>query len=788
MFLRNLKSGWRNIMKNKLFSVINILGLSIGFAVSMLILFWVVDELSFDKFHENIDNIYTIYEHQQYSDGQELFTPCTPFPLGKSLVADFEEVEMATTFTIMGNMPFEYDNNQYIEGPVMSADADFLRMFTFELISGSLDCLNQPDKVVITPEIAKLYFGDENPLGKILTLSSQYPLEVGAVVEQPSKNSTYSFKIIIPILFMQRNEWADIESWDGNWPRTSVLLKPQINTDLLANKIVDICKTHGQESTSLHLFSFKKEHLYNYSGQHNHIQYIYQFMAIAFIIILIASINFVNFSTAHSEQRKPEIGIRKSLGASRFSLVGLFFHEKGLTVVFSIMLSILMVVFMLPFFNQYVHKTIGFAIVKDKYLLMMLMGVFITTIGLSIAYPALYMSSFAPVKALKKQAKTGAKHWGFKNALIIVQFSLSIGLIICSIFISVQLKYVSNFDLGYNKENLIYLELNGASTKKHEVLQKEFEKISGIVSQTRCGTLPFWGGSSSWGFQWEGKHQEKDILFSHIDVDRNYFETLGIELSDGQTFSRKYDQVDSDRSNDEIVLNAEAIRLMGIDNPVGKKFWHGGSDSKSEIVGVTQDYHFQSLKNKIEPLIIRPLSGDPRHFVLRVNAKDFSATLSEIKATWKEVCTDTEYAMGFFDQRIEQLYNADRKIAGLFKTFTLIAIFISCIGLFGLSLYAIEIRRKEIGIRKVNGSSRFEIISLINKEFVTRIVIAFVIASPLSFFIMSKWLESFAYKTPLSWWVFLLSGCIALLVAIVTVSWQSWTAASRNPVESLRYE
>lgn len=785
MLLKNLKSGWRNILKNKLFTSINIFGLSIGLAVATLILFWVVDELNFDKFHENINQIYTVYEHQQYSDGQELFTPCTPFPLSKMLATDFDEVEQATTFTDLNKIPFKFEDKQHIIDPVLCVDENFLKIYRFKVIDGDIDALSAPDKIVITPEIVELYFGNENPIGKVLQMQNQYALEVGAVVERPGKNSSFDFKVILPLKFLGQN-WTNIDSWGGNWPRTTVQLSKQANAGLFADKIVDICKEHGQQNTTLHLFPFKDEHLYSYSGDNNRIQYIYQFLAIAFIIILIASINFVNFSTARSVQRKPEIGIRKSLGASKVSLVRLFLHEKGLTVAISMLISILLVVLFVPVFSKYAGKTIDLSLLKNSYFILMIIGVLVTTIVLSIVYPALYMSASSPAQVLKRQMHNRSM-FSFKNTLVVLQFALSIGLIICSIFISSQLNYIQNYNLGYNKDGLIFLEFSGNSSDNHEAVFQEVGKVPGIKSLSRCRDLPFWGGSSSWGFNWDGKETEREILFSHRQVDLNYLSTMEIQFADGVNFSDYISKLKEGEEPAEIILNEEAIRVMGMDKPIGKHFWSNDGE-KAKIVGVVKDYNFESLRNKVEPLIILPLTENPRFLIVRVEPDNLSNTIAEIRTKWDELCPDTECTMGFFDSRLEELYSSEQRIAGLFKSFTLIAIFISCIGLFGLSLYAIETRRKEIGIRKVNGSTRIEIISLINSEFISKVIVAFIIASPLSFFIMTKWLQNFAYKTDLSWWVFLLSGFIALCIAILTISWQSWKAATRNPVESLRYE
>jgi len=754
-----------------------------------LIFLWIVDELNFDKFHKNIDQLYSIYEHQEYSEGQELFTGCTPFPLSQKLANDYDEVVCATTHSFMGNFPLKYDNMEFIEGPCIITDKEFLNVFSFPIIEGDANALSSPDKMIITQQIADMFFKGESALGKKIKVYGNTEFEVGAIIAPPEKNSTIDFKVLLPLEFVSQNGWTQLDSWGNNWPRTTALLANNTDSHDFQNKITNLCKDNGQENTTLHVFPFKKERLYSYSGEKNRVQYIYQFLAIAFIIILIASINFINFSTARAEKRKPEVGIRKALGATKLNITKQFILEKGIMVIISLMVSVILVALFLPLFGRLADKTIELSLLQNKYLIIMLLIVVVTTISLSVTYPALYMASFAPARVLKKQAKAKSGIFSFRSLLVVIQFALSIGLIICSIFISNQLKFISNYDLGYNKENLIFLDLPGSAKAKHRVLSQEFDKIEGISSYTKADKIPFYGGNSSWGYNWEGKDPEKKVLICLMQVDRNYFSTLGIDFAEGQEFSERFNNWENDTTLEynEVVLNQEAIRRMGLENPLGKSFGRNGGNQAS-IVGVIKNFNFENLRQGIEPLLLRPLNGEPNNIILRIRPDNFYNTVSEIKSIWAKVYPQTPCEIGFFDERLKQMYNSELKISGLFKSFTLIAIFIACIGLFGLSLYAIEIRRKEIGIRKVNGSTRTEIITLLNKDFVLRVLIAFVIACPLSYYIMSKWLENFAYKTTLSWWVFVLSGFIALGIAVLTISWQSWKAATRNPVEALRYE
>ncbi|MCG6188713.1 ABC transporter permease [Maribellus maritimus] len=789
MLFKNLRIGWRNIKKNGIFSIINITGLSLGIAVVTLILFWVVDEINYDRFHKNIDRIYTVYEHQQYSEGQELFTYCTPFPLGKEFITNFSEVENATTFANAGEQLIRFEDREYKEGPVVCTDSEFLNIFSFEVVQGDKNALEAPDKIVIDEELAAVLFGNESAIGKIVKINDNLSYSVGAVVKTEKLNTTINFKILAP-LNLAESFGADLTRWGNNWPRTSILLSQNANIGELNSKITNFLKEKGQENTTLYLFPFQNERLHSYSGKNNRIQYIYQFLGIAFIIILIASINFINLSTAKAEQRRPEVGIRKVLGANKVSILSQFLQEKGIMIVLSLLLSAILVLAFTPAFRSVSDKIVTFSLLGNKYMLLMLLGVISTVLVLSVVYPSLYISSFNPAQAmkktrLKKQGKVGAK-----NLLVIVQFVLSVVLISSTLIITRQLKYINNYDLGYDQANLIYIPLNGEAKNNHEALRQELTGISGVVSLTRSSRVPFYGGSSSWGYDWEGKDPENRVLICSMNADRNYFETLGIQFADGNNFPENYSEVlDYENTpSPQVILNEESIRRMKIKNPVGKYFGRNGGEERGVIAGVAKDFHFQSLHNGVEPMVIMPLFENPGYIIARINPENFTETINEIKKSWAKVLPQSICEIKFFDDSLESMYNSEVKISALFKYFSFIAIFISCIGLFALSLYIIELRKKEIGVRKVNGAKIGEVILLLNQDFIRWVVIAFIIACPIAWLIMDKWLENFAFKTNLSWWVFLIAGALALIIAMVTVSYQSYRAAVRNPVEALRYE
>ena len=789
MNFKNFILGLRNIRKNGVYSIINIAGLSLGIAVVVLILFWVADELNYDKFHTNLDRLYTVFEHQVYSDGQDLYTPCTPFPLSQELVHNYPEVENATTFTNVGRQVIKYENKEFKEGPIIVTDNNFLKVFTFPVIEGNPDALMSPDKVIISSDLAHTYFGDESAIGKILNFDGYINLTVGAVLGEKPKNSTLDFKALVPLQVIQNNWGVNLTAWGNNWPATVALLSNNQVADGLQTRITTLCKDKGQENTSLYLFPYNHERLYSYSGKNNRIQYVYQFIAIAFIIILIASINFINLSVAKAEQRRSEIGVRKVLGAGKPNIIRQFLVEKGMMIIVSLLFSLILVLLLLPLFNTVSDKHISMGLFQNHSMIFMLAGVIVVVTLISVMYPSLYLSSFNPAQTMKHAVPKKGASLNLKNILVVVQFIMSVVLISGSISIAKQIRYVNNYDLGYQKANLVYLPLAGESKESYAAIVGEIKQLSGVSSLCLSNNLPFYGTSSSWGYDWEGKDPNKKVLISQIHVDRNYFETMGIKLTEGTTFSNQFDGVanNEDIIAPQVILNKEAVRRIEMTNPIGK-FFGNFNNKKGTIVGVTDDFHFQSLHRGVEPLLITPLTSNPDNIIIRVNSAGFSQTIDAIKDIWNKVLPGSTCEVGFFDNSLEQLYSSEVRISGLFRYFSFIAIFISCIGLFGLSLFIIERRKKEIGVRKVNGAKIYEVMVLLNVDFIKWVIIAFTIATPVAYYVMHRWLDNFAYKTELNWWIFALAGLLALVIALITVSWQSWRAANKNPVEALRYE
>lgn len=759
-----------------------------GMATFVLILLWVMDEMNFDRFHDKIDRIHCIIEKQDYSDGQMLHTNNTPFALREELLTNYPEVERATRTIWMGDRPMSFEDKVLTTGSIAMVDPEFLDIFSFEVIKGDRKTLQEPNSIMITEQVAQSFFGDKDPIGKTLQMDGQFDFEIGAVLANVPDNSTFGFNVLMPFVQMEKIFERDINSWNNNWPRTTVLMKEDASIADFEKKIENLCKDHGQENTSLFIKPLDKDHLYSNSGENNRIQYVYLFLAIGVIILLIASVNFVNLSTAKSEERAMEVGVRKVVGANRWSLIHQFFSEKLILVFISLVLSILLTALLTPLFNTISGKNLEFKLFQSPDLILLFAGVGILSTLLSGVYPSLVLSSFSPVRALKSILTIKRKRAvSLRSALVIFQFSLSIILIVSAIVVLSQLNYIKSFNLGYQAENLIYIELPGQSKQLHEPFTNEILKIPGVTKLTKADKPPFWGGNSSWGYDWEGKDPELKVLICMMFVDKNYFDVLEINFSGGKTFSDRFENYSLDEvENVDVILNVEAIRRMKMQEPVGKFFGRG--DTKGTIVGVTRDFNFQSLRSTVEPLVLLPLQNEPNVIIARIQKDNIHETIEGIEQTWKKINPTSPFSFGFFDDRLEDMYKGEVRVSKLFRYFTAIAIFIASLGLLGLSSFSIQRKTKEIGIRKVVGAPVGSIVFLLTRDFVRWVVFAFILACPIAWYSMNQWLQNFAYKTDLNWRIFAISGLLALFVALFTVSFQTIRASLKNPVDCLRYE
>ncbi len=812
--LRNyIKVAIRNLFKDSFYSSINIFGLSIGITTCLLILLYVNNELSYDKFHKGFDRIYRVTAKAKLAGSEVTMAVSSP-PLAERLSYDLEEVE-AITRLLQLHRVIKHKDNLYREDDMLYADSTFFDVFSFDVLRGDPGTmLRDPYSIVMTEEAAVRYFGqagiDEGiVLGQKLIINDENYHVTGILKDIPD-NSHFSFDFLVS---MSTTREAVSPIWLNMNMYTYLKLRKGVEPKSLDDKFMDIVMTHivpqviqfmkmppeqlkDKESvrgffqyelqpiTSIHLYSDLRAEL----GANSDISYIYIFSVIALFIIIIACINFMNLSTARGSKRAIEVGVRKSLGSSRRTLVWQFLTESILFCLIAMLISLGLTEALKHPFSLISGKTLYFNIFEDPKMLILIFS-FTLFIGLLAgSYPAFYLTRFKPVDVLKNLVQARNNRSLFRNTLVVVQFAISIGLIICTILVSKQMHYVSTKNLGFDKENVIVIE-NARSLGhnfqafKNEVLGKS-PVIDACVSQ-RIPSVPF----NSPVCTPEGEDGIDIAVFTN-EIDYDYIKTFKMELVNGRNFSPDFP---SDSS--AVLINENAVKRFGWteeeDSPIGKYIQminpNLGTRSKLYVVGVVKDFHFESLKSDISANVM-VLRTTGNFISIRVKAGDFRPVISEIRSIWKDMVPGEPFQYTFLDQRFEDLYQADQKLAQIFTLFTSIAIFIACLGLLGLAAYTTEQRTKEIGIRKTMGASVPGVIAMLNKDFLKLVLVGIIIGSPVAWYFMNNWLGNFVYKTQIGVVPFLLAGALAICIAVLTVGYQSFKAANMNPVNSLRNE
>lgn len=752
-------------------------------ACSILIFLWVFDELGHDRFHEDIDRIYQVMEHQTYS-GDMFTTQSTPGILAPTLKEEVPEFQYVATYT--WNMDFLFTKGEKsLKENGLYARPDFFHILSIPMLQGNRDeLLSNPNSVVISREMARKYFGETNPVGESITLNSEELLTVTGVFRKLPENSSITFDFVLPFEdWLKENEWAT--EWGNNGPSTIAKLHAGVDVAALNTKLNDFIKERNEDS-NVDLFVCPYADLYLY-GQFEQgevaggrIDYVYLFSIVAVFILLIACINFMNLSTAKAGRRAKEVGIRKSIGATKGSLVGQFIGESMMITFLSLLLSILLVEAFLPVFNGLTNKAIDINYFEPA-LMLIFLGTALFTGLLAGSYPAFYLSSFEAVKTLKGTIKSSTGEIFARKGLVVFQFTLSVILIICTIVVYRQIQFTQTKNLGYDKENLLYFTVEGGLNNSWEPFRQEVSNVPGVASISRAGATFMGRNSNTSGLDWPGKDPETRVLFENVSTDFGLVETLGFELADGRTHSREFG-ADTSR----IIINQRAADVMGMENPVGKfiTLW----DQETEIIGLVKDFNFQSLRQEVEPLFFRLAPEYTWRAYVRVNSSDIQNTIAGIENVYKKFNPTYPFEYEFMDEQYAALYRSEQRIGDLAKYFSIFAILISCLGLFGLSAFTAEQRAKEIGVRKVLGASVHNLVLLLTKDFTKPVLFAIMIAIPVSWWMMDSWLSDFAYRSALNWWIFMASGVTAILIAWLTVSWQSVRAAWANPVKSLKSE
>ncbi len=768
----------RNFIRQWSFSVLNIVGLAIGMAASILIFLWVIDEWSFDRFHENLNDIYRVYEKQDYAGQDPLLVYNTPGPLAPALSDNFPELKNVCRFTpIWNQLVFSHGESLYHEGEGYFADNQAFEMFSFNFVSGDpATALASPGDMVITTKLAEKYFGGQYPLGKTITVNNEYEYTITGVIERPD-NTHLRFDFIISFETNIERYWGQNGShWGSNSFFTYVQLDPGIDYSETEKKIKDFIKDH-QEHTSLFLEPLSEFYLINIWGT-GAIHNIKIFTAVALIVLLIACINFMNLSTARSLRRAKEVGLRKVVGGTRRQIAFQFLGESVMFAIFALILALVFVELLMPWFNELGGKQLTLRI-QAPYVTVGFLLIALITGVVAGSYPALFLSSFLPVNALRGKQATGSK--SFRRALVVFQFSLSVALVISTLVIRNQMDYIRNKNLGFEKENIVTLFTSANTNDKRDLLKQELSALPGVMNVTASNSLPSQIGNSTYGISWEGKDPDERVLFNFVHADFYFIETFGMEIATGRNFS-------SDYASDSAayIINEEAARFIGGDEIIGKPFrmW----DIDGEIIGIVKNFHFQNLKHRINPLIIRLSPSNASLIHLRLHPGTVLSTMEEIEAIWADICRDEPVNYSFFDQAFDRMYRAEQRMSRLMAWFSVLAVAISCLGLFGLASYMAEQKTREIGVRKVFGADALQIMVLMVKEFTRWVLVAIIIGSPVAWFLMGKWLDNFVFRVNQDIYSYLFAAVAAIFIAIITVGWQAVRAALSNPADSLRYE
>ena len=779
MFKNYLKIAFRNIKKHKAYSFINITGLAFGMACCLLILFWVQDELSFNNFFKNSDQIYRI--NKKYQMGNEVsYNSSTPYPLAQAAKDKYAEIIDATKFFRTSAL-IKYEDKIFNERRVCVTDSCFFEIFTFKFIKGDHQkALAQPTSMVITEAIAQKYFGDHDPIGKVVTLDNRNDFTITGVIQDIPSNSDIEFDIFVSTAKMVNPNFY--EEWGSHSLHTHVLLQQETAVKNLEQKLSEMIQERlPEEKISLTLQPLSDIHLYSIDGKKAGMSYVYLFSVIAIFILTIACINFINLSTARSEKRAKEVGLRKVVGANRLQIIRQFFGESIIFTLIALAAALLLVEFFQSPFNNVTGKNLNITAFNSSFIIgLMLIAIFTGLVAGS--YPALFLSSFQPITALKGTISQRFKNKFFRKILVIIQFSLSIMLLIGTGIIYNQLQYMQKKDLGFNKENVLYLGMNRTLRENYDAFKNELLQNRDIVGTTRTSELPTEIWSIMRGIKWEGKESSEGAAFGFAAIDQDYIETMNMEIVQGRNFSIKFP---SDTSN--FIFNEKAINVMGMADPIGKPFVLD-EDARGTIVGVVKDFHFLPLTNAMEPLILMIQPGFYREVLVKIRSDNMKKTIRHIENAWKKISPDYPFEYHFLDERFEANYRDELRAGKIFQYFVIIAIFISCLGLLGLASFTAEQKTKEIGVRKVLGASIPRIVFLLIKEFTKWVILSNLIAWPIAYFAMNSWLQNFAYRVNIGILTFILSAIVALVIAVMTVSYQSIKAALANPVESLQYE
>lgn len=804
MLKNYFKTAWRSLRKNKTFSVLNTIGLTIGMACFLLIMLFVLDETSYDRYNVQADQIYRVDDHIKFGDF--LYNGAqTPSIMGPSFAREFHQVQQYTRLKESGALILSKGSDRIREDHVIYADSSIFKVFSFPMIAGDPEnSLKEPHSIVITESMAKKYFNNTDVIGRTLLANDTDRYKITGVMKDIPKQSHFNVDFMLPLSMVgqsRENSWfnANLYTYLLLKKGTNIkTLEGQLNKEIYASsspqfkKMLNISQDDFLKAgnflncsltplTRIHLYSNLQDEL----EKNGSIQYIYIFSTIAIFILLIACINFMNLSTAHSSNRAREVGMRKVLGGRKGDLITQFLSESFLLSFISFVFAVALVCLLLPSFNQLADKQISRSTLFNPYILLAISLLSVAVGLLAGSYPAFFLSSFQPIDVLKGKVANGFKSSVLRNSLVVFQFTISMVLMLVTLVIYDQLNYIQHKNIGFNKEQILVIPNTKALDENINTFRNELLQMSGIKNVTVTGFLPVAGDRGSSGFVTSPSFDGKNFtLMQQWHVDENYIPTLQLQLQSGRNFSKEFR---SDSAG--LVINESAAKYLG-SNPVNKKIYRIGNLSTGQltaytVIGVIKDFNFNSMHEQVGPLVLS-LQADNSSMAVRVNTSDISGLIEGIKSSWKTMAPSQPFSYSFLDDEFNKQYNAELTTGKISVTFSILAILIACLGLFGLVTYAAEQRIKEIGIRKVLGAAFFDIIRMLSKDFIRLIFLSICIASPIAWWAMNRWLQDYAYRIEITWWMFVLVGFVALLIALATVSFQAVKSAIANPLKSLR--
>jgi putative ABC transport system permease protein len=807
MIKNYFKIAFRNLWKNKGFSAINILGLAIGITTCLIIMLFVYNELSYDRFNVKSSTIVRV-TFQGSAAGEKFNEASIMPPVAQTMKADFPEVLDATRIRDYGKPRLMCGDKSFKDDAFAFVDTNFFEVFTLPLVEGNeKTALVEPNTVVITKALAHKYFGLEDPMGKVVSFkdgNNKTDYKVTGVINKVPLNSHFHFELFASMAGLAESKEP---TWMSSNFYTYLVLKDRHDYKSLEAKLPGMVDKYigPQMLQAMHvsLSDFRKKgnnlsfHLQRLTDIHlstdfandlspaGDVRYVYIFGTIALFMLLIACINFMNLSTAGASKRSREVGIRKVLGSLKRDLIWQFLLESIMITAFACLLAIVFVYLALPVFNNLAGQNLTLQFADHPLLLPGLLLFLLVTGILAGSYPSFYLSSFKVATVLKSKFMLGKRSVGLRGGLVVFQFFISITLIVVTTMVYKQLSYIQHKKLGYDKEQVMIIP-TWMLGKNAAVFSDQLSNDPRVLSVTHSGYLPAGPSDNNNFFVYPGENPDQMVKTLRYDVDENYISTLGIKLLTGRNFSKDFA---SDSSG--VVINESAAKAFGWgENAPGHTIStsdHDGEKITYHVIGIVKDFHFRSLHELISPLVMT-LSPNTGMVIVKLKTTDVSGLIAVLKARWIGLGTEEPFTYSFLDDRFNNTYQSEQKIGIILGIFAGLTIFVACLGLFGLAIFTAEQRTKEIGIRKVNGAKVWEVMTLLNQNFIRWILIATIIAAPIAWYAMNKWLENFAYKTTLSWWIFALAGLLALGIALLTVSWQSWRAATRNPVEALRCE